>query len=282
MIEESFKLDDDFNKIISDTLKDEGIDKVDKIETISTGWTNMVFEAYTDKGNYFFRFPRDKFWARTIVKDYEFAKYIHGKTKYETSNLNLGFDNRRPFTYHKKIKGVPLADRIDKLSPEKIKNVTNQIAEFMFELHNIEFKPNEVFSVINIGTNLNDFINELLDLHVKPEDKVFWKSENFNMKENDYCLVHGDLNTSNILLDENDNVSAIIDFGFGGFGNKYFDISRVLSRSYPESFKEELISSYSEFEKNDLSIPDVNKNITIWNNIDQAYINYMRTIGIYE
>jgi ribosomal subunit interface protein len=46
--------------------------------------------------------------------------------------------------------------------------------------------------------------------------------------------------------------------------------------------KEELISSYSEFEKNDLSIPDVNKNITIWNNIDQAYINYMRTIGIYE
>ena len=35
MIEESFKLDDDFNKIISDTLKDEGIDKVDKIETIS-------------------------------------------------------------------------------------------------------------------------------------------------------------------------------------------------------------------------------------------------------
>lgn len=282
MIEESFRLDDDFNKIISDTLKDEGIDKVDKIETISTGWTNMVFEAYTDKGNYFFRFPRDKFWARTIVKDYEFAKYIHGKTKYETSNLNLGFDNRRPFTYHKKIKGVPLADRIDKLSPEKIKNVTNQIAEFMFELHNIEFKPNEVFSVINIGTNLNDFINELLDLHVKPEDKVFWKSENFNMKENDYCLVHGDLNTSNILLDENDNVSAIIDFGFGGFGNKYFDISRVLSRSYPESFKEELISSYSEFEKNDLSIPDVNKNITIWNNIDQAYINYMRTIGIYE
>ena len=244
MIEESFRLDDDFNKIISDTLKDEGIDKVDKIETISTGWTNMVFEAYTDKGNYFFRFPRDKFWARTIVKDYEFAKYIHGKTKYETSNLNLGFDNRRPFTYHKKIKGVPLADRIDKLSPEKIKQVTNQIAEFMFELHNIEFKPNEVFSVINIGTNLNDFINELLDLHVKPEDKVFWKSENFDMRENDYCLVHGDLNTSNILLDENDNVSAIIDFGFGGFGNKYFDISRVLSRSYPESFKEELISSY--------------------------------------
>ncbi len=282
MIEESFRLDDDFNKIISDTLKDEGIDKVNKIETISTGWTNMVFEAYTDKGNYFFRFPRDKFWARTIVKDYEFAKFIYGKTKYQTSDLNLGFDNRRPFTYHKKIAGVPLADRIDKLSPEKIKKVTNQIAEFMFELHNIEFNQSDVFSVINIGTNLNDFINELLELHVKPEDKVFWKSENFDMKENDYCLVHGDLNTSNILLDENDNVSAIIDFGFGGFGNKYFDISRVLSRSYPDTFKEELINSYSEYEKNNLSIPDVNKNITIWNNIDQAYINYMRTIGIYE
>ena len=279
MIEESFRLDDDFNKIISDTLKDEGIDKVDKIETISTGWTNMVFEAYTDKGNYFFRFPRDKFWARTIVKDYEFAKYIHGKTKYETSNLNLGFDNRRPFTYHKKIKGVPLADRIDKLSPEKIKQVTNQIAEFMFELHNIEFKPNEVFSVINIGTNLNDFINELLDLHVKPEDKVFWKSENFDMRENDYCLVHGDLNSSNILLDDNNNVTAVIDFGFAGYGNKYFDIARIIGRC-PKNFEKSIAHEYELLENKKINEEELNKNIDIWNNIDQGYINYMKSIKL--
>lgn len=36
------------------------------------------------------------------------------------------------------------------------------------------------------------------------------------------------MNPSNVLLDDNNNVAAIIDFGFGGFGDKYDDISRII------------------------------------------------------
>ena len=67
-----FEIDEDFNKIIQQRLKD-----IKNIKLIPTGWTNIVFEVETAKNNYFFRFPRDEFWARTIVKDYEFAKYIY-------------------------------------------------------------------------------------------------------------------------------------------------------------------------------------------------------------
>ncbi len=94
-------------------------------------------------------------------------------------------------------------------------------------------------------------------------------------------MVHGDFNSSNVLLDDNNNVCAIIDFGFGGFGNKYMDISRIIGRC-PESFKKPIISSYQDFESKGLSNSEVDKNIDIWNKIDSGYINYMRKIGIYK
>lgn len=54
------------------------------------------------------------------------------------------------------------------------------------------------------------------------DDIKFWKES----KIDDSCnnLVHGDLNLSNVLLDDNNNVAAIIDFDWW-FGDKYDDIS---------------------------------------------------------
>ena len=66
-------------------------------------------------GNYFFRFPRDNFWIRTIVKDYEFAKFISGKTDFNTVKLELLYDNGRPYSMHKKIEGTPLAEKMNEL-----------------------------------------------------------------------------------------------------------------------------------------------------------------------
>ena len=49
-----FKSDENFDKIIADTLKGK---KIVKANQITTGWTNIVYEVETDDGNYFFRFP---------------------------------------------------------------------------------------------------------------------------------------------------------------------------------------------------------------------------------
>ena len=61
-----FKIEDNFEKIIKNALKNRTIKSLNQI---TTGWTNIVYEVETDDGNYFFRFPRDEFWSRTIVKD---------------------------------------------------------------------------------------------------------------------------------------------------------------------------------------------------------------------
>ncbi len=272
-----FSIDEDFESIIKEALKDK---KINKMNLITTGWTNIVYEVETDQGNYFFRFPRDEFWSRTIVKDYEFSNYIYKKTSFDTCKLELKHDNGRPFSMHKKIQGTPLAEKINELSYEEIQSISKDIAKFMYELHNVKFEEDNIFTINNIGLNLREFLDELLIKHVSKNDIKFWKfSDTLNETE---CLVHGDLNSSNILLDSNNKVKAIIDFGFSGFGNKYDDISRVLSRQYPNGFEKEIIKNYEYFSKNAINEQTLNNKVTEWKNIDQAYINYMKSIGIYE
>ena len=271
-----FELTDDFDNIIKNTLKNKQI--ID-LKQIPTGWTNIVYEVETADGNFFFRFPRDEFWSRTIVKDYEFSKYIYKKTDFDTVKLELFYDNNRPFSVHKKIPGIPLADVMNSLSQEEIKNIADEIAKFMYQLHCINYDKSKIFSVTNIGLNLTDFLDELLNVHVNKDDMNFWSSN--SIVSNDDCLVHGDLNSSNILLDENHHVAAIIDFGFGGFGNKYNDIGRIIGRC-PASFKNDIVKSYEEYSNSKLDTNMLDTNITTWTNIDNSYINYMRTIGIYN
>lgn len=276
MAKNYFSLNEDFEKIIKNVLKDV---KINEINQISTGWTNIVFEVSTENGNFFFRFPRDEFWSKTIVKDCEFSKYIYGKTDFETVQLKLLYDNNRPFSMHKKIEGMVLADRMNSLEEDEIKEISKDISKFMFQLHNLKFNKNEIFTINDIGVNLVDFLDELINVHVNENDKKFWKYKEIN--KNDECLVHGDLNSSNIIIDENNHISAVIDFGFAGFGNRYDDIARIIGRC-PENFKNEIIKSYEDFSNNELDYKVLNNEINTWGNIDSAYINYMRGIGIYE
>lgn len=277
MAKNYFTLDEDFEEIIKKAMPDKTINK---IHSVTTGWTNIVFEVCTNDGEFFFRFPRDGFWIRTIVKDYEFAKFMNGKTDFKTVNLNLLYDNGRPFSMHKKIKGTVLAEKMNSMTTEEVKDVANDIAKFMFQLHSIKFNKEEIFEIDNIGLKLVDFLDELLNVHVAKEDMNFWNYDEFINKDHN-SLVHGDLNSSNIIIDENNHISAIIDFGFGGFGNKYFDIARIIGRC-PKNFRNEIIKSYENISKTKINYSVLDEEISIWTNIDNAYINYMRGIGIYE
>ena len=281
-MQDFFKLDEDFDLIIKNILAEKNITNIDDIQMITTGWTNIVFKAYSQEGNYYFRFPRDDFWERTIVKDYEFCKYINGKTSFETCKLELHYDKERPFSVHKEIPGTPIAHVMNELSKEEVEKVSAQIAKFMHELHNLKYDKSEIFDITaNIGLDLNDFIEELLRVHVSEEDYEFWKTDDLIDKScDDECLVHGDLNSSNIILDANNNVKAIIDFGFGGFGNKYNDIARIIGRC-PETFKEVIARNYEKLEDKELNKEELDREIKVWSNIDGGYINYMRKIGIY-
>ncbi len=277
MIKKFFSLDENFDRIIRESLPNS---EVKGLNFISTGWTNIVYEVETNSGNYFFRFPRDDFWIRTIEKDCQFADYIKGKTSFNTADLKLYKNQGRGYSVHKKVEGEPLTNRMNDMSTQEIEKVSKQIAEFMYQLHTIPYKKDEIFSIDNIGVKLVDFLDELIELHLDDEAKKFWKYKEFSQKENN-CLVHGDLNPGNIIIDDNNNIASVIDFGFGGFGNKYFDIARIIGR-LPDSFKNYIIRNYEELSGEKLDKVVLENEINIWNDIDNGYIKYMRGIGIYK
>ena len=99
---------------------------------------------------------------------------------------------------------------VERKIEESSEKTRNEIAKFMYELHNLDFNKDEVFNTRNIGLKLSDFLDELLNLHLSEDDIKFWKES----KIDDSCnnLVHGDLNPSNVLLDDNNN-GVILNLG---------------------------------------------------------------------
>ena len=279
MFKKFFVPEENFNNMIKEALPGK---KIEKLNLISTGWTNIVYEAKTKDGDsYFFRFPRDNFWGRTIVKDCQFAGFIQGKTSYHTADLKLLKDDERSFSMHKKVEGRALTEKLDSLTPEETDQITYEIADFMYQLHNVDYKDQKIFSCDNIGVNLVDFLDELIGLHLDADARRFWNYNEFRKKENS-CLVHGDFNPGNIIVDENNHIAAVIDFGFSGYGNKYFDIARILSRKPSPEFKKGIIEHYEEISGEKLDREMLETEIKVWEDIDSGYIKYMRGIGIYK
>ena len=256
---------DPLDKIIADTLSDK---QVLDSKHILTGWTNIVIEVATDKGSYFFRFPRNPFWSRMIVKDAAVCNFVEGKTSYYTPQMKLCYDSKgRPFSVHEKIEGYTLGDRIYHLSHTAMTGVAYDVAKFIKELSGIDLRgaPKEV------KYPLSDFLHELdyehYDKHIDADHKYIKKTDGSS-------LVHGDLNLGNILLDENDKVIGVIDFCFAGTGNPNMDVARIVSRPAPEEFEKAFLSY---FENDKKSTKEISRMRDAWQHIDNGYAEHIRT-----
>lgn len=255
-----FTTDDPLDEIITETMAKK---KVLETKHILTGWTNIVIEVKTDKGSYFFRFPRNQFWSRMIVKDATVCNFVDGKTSYYTPQMKLYYDAKgRPFSVHKKIEGYTLGDRIYHLSHTALLGVAYDTAKFIKELSGIDLKgaPKEV------KYPLSEFLHELdyehYEKHIDADHKFIRETE---MDK----LVHGDLNLGNILLDENDHVIGVIDFCFAGTGNPNMDVARIVSRPAPEEFEKAFLSYFGDTK-------EISRMKKAWKHIDNGYAEHIR------
>ena len=258
-----FTPSDDLDAIISDSLPER---RILSTEHILTGWTNIVIEVATDQKSYFFRFPRNPFWSKMIVKDATVCNFVEGKTSFYTPHMKLLRDkNGRPFSVHEKIDGYTLGDRIYHLSHTALTGAAYDVAKFIKELSNINLKS----APQKVKYPLSKFLHELDYQHYKThidDDHAFIKNT-----ESDQ-LVHGDLNLGNILLDQNDKMVGVIDFCFAGTGNPNMDVARMLSRPAPEEFKDTLRGCFSEKDE-----PEINRMETAWRHIDAGYAEHIRS-----
>ncbi len=256
-----FTTKDPLDKIIAETLPDK---KIVQTEHILTGWTNIVIEVTTNEGAFFFRFPRNPFWSRMIVKDAAVCNFVDGKTSYYTPQMKLYYDAAgRPFSVHEKIEGYTLGDRIYHLSHTALTGAAYDVAKFIKELSGIDLRgaPKEV------RYPLSKFLHELDYEHY---DKHIDKDHDYIKATEMDKLVHGDLNLGNILLDENDKVIGVIDFCFAGTGNPNMDVARIVSRPAPEEFEKTFLSCFDDAE-------EIARMKKAWKDIDNGYAEHIRT-----
>ncbi len=256
-----FTTKDPLDQIIAETLPDH---QIQKTEHILTGWTNIVIEVTTDRGAYFFRFPRNPFWSKMIVKDATVCNFVEGKTSYYTPQMELHYDKQhRPFSVHQKIEGYTLGDRIYHLSHTALTGVAYDAAKFIKELSGIDLRgaPDKV------KYPLSDFLKELdyehYDTHIDADHAYIKATETGQ-------LVHGDLNLGNILLDDHDRMIGVIDFCFAGTGNPQMDVARVLSRPVPADFERTFLAEIAD-------TSEVPRMKTAWQHIDAGYASHIRS-----
>ena len=256
-----FTPNDNLDKIITETFPDK---KIEKTEHIITGWTNIVIEVTTNKGSYFFRFPRNPFWSKMIVKDAAVCNFVDGKTSFYTPQMTLHYDSKkRPFSVHRKIEGYTLGDRLYHLSHTALTGAAYDVAKFIKELSGIDLREAPTKVKYPLSRFLKELDYEHYEKHIDDDHKYIKETE---LKK----LVHGDLNLGNVLLDENDKVIGVIDFCFAGTGNPNMDVARIVSRPAPKEFEEAFLSQFDNTE-------EISRMKKAWQDIDNGYAEHIRT-----
>lgn len=261
-----FTPDEDLRALIEAELPN-----VVSTQQIMTGWTNIVIEAETLNGNYFFRFPRNPFWSKMIRKDASFCRFVEGKTSFYTPSMRLGRDEKgRPFSIHRKIAGYSLTDRIYHLSHTALTAVAHDCSKFVYELSHLPLKK----APAKVSYPLKDFLRELDERHYSDEDHIP-SDHDFIAATDNGRVVHGDLNLGNILVDEEGRMTAVLDFCFAGTGNPNMDIARILSRPVPEVFERELLAEYERL-NGEVDRGQVEEMVQVWRRIDAGYVGHIR------
>ena len=239
------------------------------LQHIKTGWTNIVICASDGVDEYFFRFPRNAFFAKMMLKDHSFCIFAKDKVTFQFPQLQLFYNQGRPFSCHKKIKGWSLSERIKFLSQQIVTNIAFDIAKFLKELDQIDHKTLPDACNMPVST----FLDELSTVETFPYDLS--KHDPLRALESKLSVVHGDFNSGNILLDENDRMIGVIDFAFAGVSNRYVDIARIIGRSDPR-FKKDILEAYSDLTHKKINQNYIQELVQMWNYVDSQYIRHMK------
>ena len=239
------------------------------LEVIPTGWTNIVILAEMPDGQYFFRFPRDPFWAEMMPKDHAFVRYIRPRTSFEVPDMKLLRDEGRAFSMHRKIEGRSLQSAFADLDEGGMRRAADGVARFVAEM--LALPPDECPEECNMKSSL--FLKRLAETHFDRCEEVHHKRL-VDAERASPHVVHGDLNPGNIIVDDKGSVVGIIDFCFAGIGGEMMDISRVVGRS-PEAFRAPFMDALSN-QGVRLDMDEVSGLVDTWAYVEAGYIGFMR------
>ena len=249
-----------------------GKDVLVHADVIQTGWTNITMDVKGEVQDYIFRFPRNLFFARMMVKDCIFCSFLKGKVSVPTPDMQLNMSQNRPFSVHNKIKGDSLTSQMDKLSGNERSKIIEDLSLFLMELHAIPTSemPHE------IKESLGDFLAGLATVHQGDYDLQKHSSLcAMEMQNTAPAIIHGDFNPGNVLID-NGHVSGIIDFSFASVSDRHADLGRFWGRTN-EQWGKDLVESYQARTQHPCDYQKVQDVVDLFKYVEYKYVEYMQS-----
>ncbi len=218
--------------------------------------------AYLVNGEYVFKI---KFSANK-KKDYEKEKAIYDflnkglNTNIKIPNVEYSyFSDELSIMGYKEIKGKFLTSEIYfALSKEKQELLKQDIAMFLRQMHDLDYSEISSYSIDNKASILEgyqllkdtiyDSLTEDEKQYIEEFMKRLMSTDVFSGRK---CLCHNDFSCNHLLLDDNDRLRGVIDFGDAGIIDEYCDFIYLLEDSEEEIgvlFGEDILRLYGNID----------------------------------
>ncbi|MBD3253890.1 MAG: phosphotransferase [Candidatus Lokiarchaeota archaeon] len=206
-----------------------------------------TYNLFIVKKDYIFRFPDRSFYNEKgydlISREVVFLDTIRDLISFQIPKpLFVSEDETNPFMGYKKISGTSLSRCYDKTTGEEQEQIGEELARFLSEYHS-----KKVFKIIKekfyreVDTSIKEYQRSWQEYREKMESLVYprltreekdWVRKLFdafleNEENFDFTptVIHGDLDTSNILVNpKNYQITGIIDFEEARIGDPACDL----------------------------------------------------------
>ena len=216
--------------------------KVESIKVIGSGYDSV---AYLVNGEYIFK---TKFSANK-KKGYEKEKAIYDFLN-QRLNTNIKIPNVK-YSYfsddisilgYKEIKGTFLTPEIYfALSKEKQELLKQDIAMFLRQMHDLDYSEISLYTIDNKQNVLEEYqllkdtiYDSLTDIEKQYVEDFMQRLHSTTIFDGKKCLCHNDFSCNHLLLDDENRLCGVIDFGDSGIIDEYCDFIYLLEDSEEE------------------------------------------------
>ena len=233
--------------------------EINSLDLIGEGYDS---KAYLVNGEYIFKVK----YSANKKKGYEKEKSI-----YDFLNQNLVTNIKVPnieYSYisdeisilgYKQIKGTCLTPEIySTMSTEEQELLKKDIAYFLRQMHDLDYTDINSYAIDNKQNVLEEYqllkttiYNSLTDIEKQYIENFMQRLNSTTIFDGKKCLCHNDFSSNHLLLDENNRLCGIIDFGDSGIIDEYCDFIYLLEDSEEEigpNFGEDILRLYGNID----------------------------------
>lgn len=233
--------------------------EINSLDLIGEGYDS---KAYLVNGEYIFKVK----YSANKKKGYEKEKSI-----YDFLNQNLVTNIKVPnieYSYisdeisilgYKQIKGTFLTPEIySTMSTEEQELLKKDIAYFLRQMHDLDYTDINSYAIDNKQNVLEEYqllkttiYNSLTDIEKQYIENFMQRLNSTTIFDGKKCLCHNDFSSNHLLLDENNRLCGIINFGDSGIIDEYCDFIYLLEDSEEEigpNFGEDILRLYGNID----------------------------------